>query len=120
MYVKVERYFEMESKTLFAEIVNKYYERTFAHQFESDKDHLAPTAGIVHPLTKRELEVGYHHIVGGMNAREIAKMLVAHQKTVEQHLTHFRYKCGTTGSWRYRMIAEYWYRAGRLGMEPPD
>ena len=120
MYVKVARYFEMDNKTLFAEMVNKYYERTFAYQFESDKDRLAPTAGLVLPLTERELEVGYHHVVGGMNAKQIAVMLVVSQKTIEVHLTHFRQKCGTQENWRFRMVAEYWYRAGQLDMEPPD
>lgn len=110
----------MDSQTLFAEIVNKYYERTHAAQFELSKDRLAPKTGLVHPLSKRELEVSFHHIVNGMTSLQIAKALEVSKKTVEAHLTHFRFKCGTHGNWRWGMIAEYWYKAGQLGLLPPD
>jgi len=118
MYELLEERF-VNNKTLFAEIVNKYYLQAHSAQFELFKDRLTPRAGIIHPLTKRELEIGYYHTIEGLTAHQIAEKLVVGLKTAEVHLTQFRFKCGTRGNWRWRLIAEYWYEAGRLGLDPP-
>ncbi len=110
----------MNSQTLFAQVVNKYYQRARDAQFELSKDRLTPTKGAIRPLTKRELEMGYYFVIKGLTLSQTAEELVVSLKTVEMHLVHFRFKCGLSRSRVWRMVADYWYQAGQLELSPPS